>query len=55
MIFFNGFTLLLMLLSGTTAYWIGNHFGFLRGRTVEYRSQADADRRRREFFASLTK
>jgi len=43
--FYNGFTLLMQLLAGATGYWIGRHYGILRGEseTVQrYRRMREA-------------
>ena len=51
--FFNGFTLLMMLFAGASAYLVGNHLGYKRGEVDMYRSCRRADEARREFLSNL--
>jgi hypothetical protein len=52
--FFNGFTLLMMLLSGATGYWIGNYFGYDRGKVDNIKLTIEYADKRREFFQKLS-
>lgn len=53
--FYNGFTLLMQILAGATGYWIGNHYGYLRGEVEMYRRCRDADEVTRQFFSDISK
>ena len=52
--FFNGFTLLLMLASGATSFWIGNRFGYDRGRADLIKQTDYFAEARRKFFETLS-
>jgi hypothetical protein len=51
--FFNGFTLLMMIFAGGSAYLVGNHYGYRRGEVAMYRKCRSADAARREFLSNL--
>lgn len=51
--FFNGFTLLMMVFAGASAYLVGNHYGYKRGEVDMYRKCRSADAARREFLSHL--
>jgi hypothetical protein len=53
--FYNGFTLLMQILAGATAYWIGNRFGYERGQTEMYQTLKNLDAKSREFFSTVSK
>lgn len=53
--FFNGFTLLLMIISGATAYQVGNYFGYSRGRVSLLREQIEHEQRKKQFFAEVSR
>lgn len=52
--FYNGFTLLMQILAGATAYWVGNYFGYHRGETEMYRRCQRADVAAREYFSNIS-
>jgi len=52
--FYNGFTLLMQILAGATAYWVGNHFGYHRGETEMYRRCQRADAMVKEYFSHVS-
>ena len=53
--FYNGFTLLMQILAGRTAYWIGNYYGYQRGKTEMYQTLKNLDAKSREFFSTVSK
>jgi hypothetical protein len=53
--FYNGFTLLMQLLAGATAYWIGHRYGYDRGQTEMYQTLKNLDEKSREFFSTVSK
>jgi|LakMenEpi03Aug12_release.lakeMendotaPanAssembly.Ray.scaffolds.fasta_scaffold6630722_1 hypothetical protein len=53
--FYNGFTLLMQLLAGVTAYWIGRHYGYQRGGIDMYKRCMKSNTETRDFFAEVSK
>lgn len=53
--FFNGFTLLLMIITAFIAYQVGNYFGFDRGKVFILREQMRYEQRKKLFFSDISR
>ena len=51
--FYNGFTLLMQLLAGVTAYYVGRYFGITEGKRQMNETRNSIERAKREAFSKL--
>jgi hypothetical protein len=45
----------MQILAGATAYWVGNYYGYERGKTEMYQMLKNLDAKSREFFSTVSK